>query len=85
VRASSPWLARRWALGLDWVLYERVLPFTGALGFWVSWYVIFLLFYAAMAGLQWSRLVVRDRVMAVALGQAAASRHSCAYSTGCTR
>jgi phosphate transport system permease protein len=56
------------ALALDWVLFERVLPFTGALGFWLSWYVLFLLFYAAMAALQWSRLVVRDRIMAVALG-----------------
>src|SRR6266851_6607364 len=64
------------ALGLVWVLYERVLPFTGALGFWVSWYVAFLLLYAAMAGLQWDPLAVRDRVAWVALG--AAGLLSCA-------
>jgi phosphate transport system permease protein len=52
---------------LDWVLYERVLPFTGVLGFWVCWYVLFLLFYAGIASLQWDRLAVRDRVVSVAL------------------
>src|SRR5690348_15766936 len=31
------------ALGLVWVLYERVLAFSGVLGFWVSWYAVFLL------------------------------------------
>jgi phosphate transport system permease protein len=55
------------ALGLAWVLYERVLPFNGVLGFWVCWYVIFLVCYAAMAYLQWDRLAVRDRVVSVAL------------------
>jgi phosphate transport system permease protein len=55
------------ALGLVWVVYERILPFTGALGFWVCWYGTFLIFYAAMAALQWDKLTVRDRVAAVAL------------------
>jgi phosphate transport system permease protein len=55
------------ALGLAWVLYERVLPFNGVLGFWVCWYVTFLVCYAAMAYLQWDRLAVRDRVASVAL------------------
>src|SRR5262245_49878314 len=41
------------ALGLVWVLYERVLPLSGVLGFWISWYVVFLLFYVAMARMQW--------------------------------
>ena len=55
------------ALGLDWVLYERVLPFTGALGFWLGWYVLFLAFYTAIASLQWDRLAVRDKLAQVAL------------------
>ena len=55
------------ALALDWVLYERVLPFSGVLGFWLCWYVLFLLCYAAIAALQWDRLAVRDRIVAVAL------------------
>ncbi|WP_300607200.1 phosphate ABC transporter permease PstA [Trebonia sp.] len=55
------------ALALDWVLYERVLPFTGVLGFWVCWYVLFLVLYGALAALQWDRMSVRDRVVQVTL------------------
>jgi phosphate transport system permease protein len=55
------------ALALVWVLYERVLPFTGVLGFWLCWYVAFLLLYAVMAGMQWDRRDVVNKVMAVAL------------------
>ena len=56
------------SLALTWVLYERVLPANGALGFWVSWYVIFLLMYTAVAALQWDGRMVRDRVASVAFG-----------------
>jgi phosphate transport system permease protein len=55
------------ALGLVWVLYERVLPFTGVLGFWVCWYVVFLLLYAAIARMQWDRRDVINRVVTVGL------------------
>jgi phosphate transport system permease protein len=55
------------ALALDWVLYERVLPFTGVLGFWICWYLLFLACYAAIGSLQWTRLAVRDRLVAVGL------------------
>ncbi len=55
------------AVALDWVLYERVLPFSGALGFWVCWYVLFLVFYTSIASLQWDQLAVRDKVVQVAL------------------
>jgi phosphate transport system permease protein len=55
------------ALGLVWVLYERVLPFTGVLGFWVCWYLVFLVLYAAMARIQWNWRDVTNRVMTVAL------------------
>lgn len=53
------------SLGLTWIVYERVLPFSGAFGFWVCWYLLFLLFYLAAAALQWNRLVVRDRTVGV--------------------
>jgi phosphate transport system permease protein len=53
------------ALGLAWVGYERVLPFSGAFGFWLCWYALFLVFYIAAAGLQWNSRVVRDRAMGV--------------------
>ena len=55
------------ALALDWVLYERMLPFTGVLGFWFSWYALFLLCYTGVASLQWNTLAVRDRVVSLAL------------------
>jgi phosphate transport system permease protein len=55
------------ALGLDWVLYERVLPFSGVLGFWVSWYVLFLVFYTSVAAFQWDTQAVRDRLFSVTL------------------
>src|SRR5215470_4372955 len=54
------------ALGLVWVLYERVLPFSGVLGFWLCWYATFLALYAAMAALQWDTREVRHRVTTVA-------------------
>jgi phosphate transport system permease protein len=54
------------ALGLVWVLYERALPFSGVLGFWLCWYVIFLAIYAAMAALQWDSREVGHRVTTVA-------------------
>src|SRR5580700_4171111 len=54
------------ALALDWVLYERVLALSGVFGFWVGWYVIFMLMYAAMAALQWDLRAVQDRVASVA-------------------
>jgi phosphate transport system permease protein len=56
------------SLGLTWILYERVLPFTGVLGFWVCWYVIFLMLYAAMAVIQWNRMESADRVSSVIFG-----------------
>jgi phosphate transport system permease protein len=56
------------SLGLVWVVFERVLPFTGALGFWVAWYVAFLVIYFVMARLQWDRLAARDRLASVAFG-----------------
>jgi phosphate transport system permease protein len=51
------------SLGLTWLLYERVLPFSGAFGFWLCWYALFVVFFLAVAGLQWNRLVVRDKTM----------------------
>jgi phosphate transport system permease protein len=56
------------ALGATWVLYERALPFTGALGFWLCWYVVFLLLYAAIARLQWDKREVTQRMTTVAFG-----------------
>ena len=40
-RADHRRLGALGALAPDWVLYERVLPFTGVLGFWICWYLLF--------------------------------------------
>jgi phosphate transport system permease protein len=56
------------ALGLVWVLYERVLPFSGVLGFWLSWYALFVALYWVMARMQWDPLEARNRLAAVAFG-----------------
>lgn len=56
------------ALGLTWILYERILPFSGVLGFWISFYVIFLLLYAAVAIFQWNRREAIDRLSSVTFG-----------------
>jgi phosphate transport system permease protein len=55
------------ALGLVWMIYERLLPFTGVLGFWVCWYAVFLALYFLMARLQWDRLDARNRLASIAL------------------
>ncbi|MDH6703781.1 phosphate transport system permease protein [Kitasatospora sp. MAA19] len=54
------------SLALNWLLYERVLPFSGAFGFLVCWYLLFLAGYFALGRLQWGKLMVRDRLVAVA-------------------
>lgn len=56
------------ALGLTWILYERVLPFSGVLGFWVCWYVIFLFLYALIAMVQWNSREAVDRLTSVGFG-----------------
>jgi len=54
------------AIALVWVLFERVLPFTGALAFWVCCYGLFLILYAAVTAMQSGRRAVTDRLAAVA-------------------
>lgn len=58
------------AIALVWVLYERVLPFSGALGFWVCCYVLFLILYAAVTAMQLGRRAVADRLATVAAASA---------------
>ena len=56
------------SLAMTWVLYERLLPFSGSIGFVVGWYVVFMAFYAGLTALcspaegrPWP--VVADRLM----------------------
>jgi phosphate transport system permease protein len=60
------------ALGLTWVLYERVLPLSGVLGFWVFWYVVFLIMYAATVGMTAGNgRAVADRLVSTVMTSAA--------------
>lgn len=58
------------AIALVWVLYEQVLPLSGALGFWLCCYVVFLILYAAVAAMRSGRRAVADRLAAVAAASA---------------
>jgi len=50
------------ALGLVFVAYERLLPFSGVVGFLLCWYVTFLVLYSAVSALSQPRPVVWDRL-----------------------
>ncbi len=56
------------SLGLVWLLYERVLPTSGVLGFWLCWYLVFLALYYVMARMQRDRLTARDKLATIAFG-----------------
>jgi len=58
------------AIALVWLLYEQVLPLSGALGFWVCCYVVFLIFYATVTAMTAGRQAVKDRLAAVAAASA---------------
>ena len=51
------------SLATTWLLYEEVLPFTGKTGFVVSWFVVFVLYYAGLTALTRPWAVVADRVV----------------------
>lgn len=52
------------ALALTWIAYERLLPLSGVIGFWVTWYVTFLVVFAVVVWLrEHSRLAVVDQLV----------------------
>jgi phosphate transport system permease protein len=51
------------ALATTWLLYGQVLPFSGTIGFAVSAYLVFMLFYAGLTALTRPWAVVVDRLM----------------------
>ncbi|WP_083974934.1 phosphate ABC transporter permease PstA [Kitasatospora mediocidica] len=53
------------SLALDWMLYERLLPFSGAQGFLLCWYLLFLGFCYALGSVQWDPQTVRERLVSV--------------------
>src|SRR2546423_14971965 len=63
------------SLSLVWVLYARVLPLTGTLGFLVCWYVAFVALYAGVTALSSGPPLgplVLDRVVATVVHAGAA-------------
>ncbi|HEY4023117.1 MAG TPA: phosphate ABC transporter permease PstA [Pseudonocardiaceae bacterium] len=59
------------ALALDWLVYWRLLPFSGIVGFVVAWYALFLLLYAVVSGLRYGRTFVVNRLMSAVVHGAA--------------
>src|SRR3954468_8719036 len=51
------------ALALVWLVYEKLLPLTGTIGFWLSWYVVFIGLLAAVSSTTLDRMAVIDRVV----------------------
>jgi phosphate transport system permease protein len=51
------------ALGLNWMVYERLIPMTGVIGFWLCWYAAFLMLFAAMSATTLDRVGVTDRLV----------------------
>lgn len=51
------------SLATTWLLYGQILPFSGRIGFTISWYAAFVLLYALLTALTRPRAVVLDRVV----------------------
>lgn len=51
------------AISLGWLLYERLLPTSGTIGFWIFTYLLFLILLVAASATSLDRLGVVDRVV----------------------
>jgi phosphate transport system permease protein len=60
------------SLGLVWVLYTQVLPFTGTIGFLLCWFIAYLVLFAVVTAQAHGRLIVVDRLWTAAITGAAA-------------
>lgn len=60
------------ALALTWMVYERMLPWSGVVGFWVCWYALFLAIFVNVVWLrERNRLAVVDQLAAALVAGAA--------------
>jgi len=64
------------AVALTWVVFYRLLPIEGPVGFWIVTWVTFVLIYRQVVRSAHGRLAGTDRVVAVALSSAAAGLFS---------
>jgi len=55
------------SIATTWLFYTKVLPGSGAVGFVVLWYVVFVAFYAGLTAMTRPRAVVVDRVVTTAV------------------
>ena len=53
------------AFALTWLVYDRLLPVAGTIGFWLTCYVSFLVMLAAISATSLDRMAVKDRVVGV--------------------
>jgi phosphate transport system permease protein len=60
------------SLALTYVLFELVLPFDGTIGFFVSWYLVFLTMYISVTAMSNPRVVVVDRLASTVVAAGAA-------------
>lgn len=60
------------ALALSWVVYYRLLPVDGILGFVLIWYAVFIGLYALVTAQKHRRLDILDRTMSVVMHSAGA-------------
>lgn len=51
------------SLALVWLMYQRLLPISGTIGFWLSWYAMFLVLLAAVSATTLDRMAVIDRIV----------------------
>jgi phosphate transport system permease protein len=50
------------SLGLVWLLYERILPFSGTIGFYVCWLIAYLAIFTIVTALVHKPVIVIDRL-----------------------
>jgi len=50
------------SLGLVWLLYERILPFSGTIGFYICWYVAYLAMFTVVTAIVHKPTIVVDRL-----------------------
>ncbi|GAA2345514.1 phosphate ABC transporter permease PstA [Dactylosporangium salmoneum] len=60
------------SLGLSWLVYTQVLLLSGFTGFLITWYVVFVLIYAAVTAVGNPWPVVKDRIASAMLHAGAA-------------
>lgn len=59
------------ALALNWVIFFRLLPIRGAVGFWIVTWLVFVLIYRFVVRATSGKLAATDRVVTVVLSSAA--------------